>query len=459
MRIQLVVLTLVVMSFGLVLTLFAQEVEISALELAAEVERLAGEESYWPEFEPLAIPLAVYDGEHTYLFRHPSQPDGFRLVQDAKLVAQVYEGRHPAVTANSSAEIGGVSTGTLMIDKAAAGQTLKGLATVALHEAFHVFQGRQVVGWVRADESNLFVYPIDDTRSAAMRRMETDVLRRALIASDLHETICWANQFLEIRKKRFANMDEQFAAYDRGTEVNEGLAFYVEARAQGLEKEVISPGGYRTTEVRRRSYATGAALAMILDRIQPGWAEGFHAGNWSHLDGALEAALQTVDQQEAVDCGLSAAETNEWQRIARKDVSRLVEDRVAQREAFDAKPGWRVAVHAATGRPLWPQGFDPLNVERIEGGILHKRFLKLGHDAGHLEMLNTPETGIQAVTEGVGPHPLFNGMHRVTIAGLGEPRIASDSGTVSLQVAGFTAQFENASVERSDHRIVLRLRE
>ena len=65
-------------------------------------------------------------------------------------------------------------------------------------------------------------------------------------------------------------------------------------------------------------------------------------------------------------------------------------------------------VQAAHCEPLWPQSFDPLNVERVQGGFLHKRFLRLGNDSGHLEVMDAGETDIEALTIGVGSHPLFN---------------------------------------------------
>ena len=41
-----------------------------ALAVAQMVDSLAGEEM-WPGFDARRIPLAVYDGINTYLFRHP----------------------------------------------------------------------------------------------------------------------------------------------------------------------------------------------------------------------------------------------------------------------------------------------------------------------------------------------------------------------------------------------------
>ncbi|HZO20005.1 MAG TPA: hypothetical protein VFB46_13525, partial [Gemmatimonadaceae bacterium] len=55
-------LRLALLSLLLAAPLTAQE---HALAIARDVERLAASRSFWPGFEPLAIPLAIYDGKRT----------------------------------------------------------------------------------------------------------------------------------------------------------------------------------------------------------------------------------------------------------------------------------------------------------------------------------------------------------------------------------------------------------
>ncbi|MDM7915603.1 MAG: hypothetical protein QUU85_10120, partial [Candidatus Eisenbacteria bacterium] len=83
----------------------------TAASLEREVERIAaahggGDTALWPGFDPLAVPLAVYDGARTTLFRHPSPPPEFRSLPGSAPPASVFEGRYGAMTANTSAEIG-----------------------------------------------------------------------------------------------------------------------------------------------------------------------------------------------------------------------------------------------------------------------------------------------------------------------------------------------------------------
>lgn len=91
--------------------------------------------------------------------------------------------------------------------------------------------------------------------------------------------------------------------------------------------------------------------------------------------------------------------------------------------------------------PLWPQGFDPLNVERIAPtGILHKRYLKLGNDTGYVEVL-----GASAITDGFGPHPLFQGIRHAVIAGLPKPVVTAAASKVSIRMDAVTVSFEPAT--------------
>jgi hypothetical protein len=138
-------------------------------------------------------------------------------------------------------------------------------------------------------------------------------------------------------------------------------------------------------------------------------------------------------------------------------VEALLAERSARRTAFEARPGTRLVVEAAEGQPLWPQGFDPLNVHRVDGGVLHTRFLRLGNEGGYVEMVVEPGAEVEALTEAAGPHPLFNGVSRLVIAGLTEPEVEEADGAVSLRARGVTLQLSGAAVEQSEGEVRIRL--
>jgi hypothetical protein len=431
--------------------------EVRALSLAEEVERLAGVRNYWPGFDPMTIPLAVYDGKRTYLFRHPGMPRGFAEAEGGGHGVLAYEGRHPAITANSSADIGGTMTATLLLDGSSSERSLTALAAVALHEAFHVYQRESHPEWA-ANEADLFVYPIDDPGLLTLRRLETEALRRALAKAGSTESQCWAGQALAFRAERFAEMDAAFAAYERGTELNEGLAAYVQLLAEGQQTVTLPADGFGVTDIRIRAYTTGPAFALLLDLFNEDWRESFEADDRQNLDQALLAELEAGHRDSSDQCEFSDAEIAESGRVALSDVAAVLAGQIERREKFDARPGWRVVVQAAHGEPLWPQGFDPLNVERVQGGILHQRFLRLGNDSGHLEAMDAGETDVEALTIGVGPHPLFNGIRQVLIAGLARPDVTVDDAHVSIRMPGLEANFERASVHRNTGELVVRLK-
>lgn len=425
--------------------------ESPAIAIEQEVRRLAANSgtsrTLWPGFEPLAIPLAVYDGERTFLFRHPAPPRGFSLVSGAGSAAHAYEGRHEAVTANTNADVGGVPTATILVDRPQPDRSLTEIAAVAIHEAFHVYQRARHPGWI-GNEADLFTYPTDSASLLALRRLETDALRQALAADDRDRAACWARAALVLRRQRYATMDSAFAAYERGTELNEGLASYVERRAAGRRSVELPTREFGPAEVRRRAYATGSALALLLDRFRPEWPATFESNDTQRLDLALAEAVGPGPACESGDAAVAEAS-----RHAQADIASLKLQRAQKLVAFEGKRGWRVVVESGASEPLWPQGFDPLNVDRIEAGrVLHSRFLRLGNGAGKLEVLNA-----EALTDAVGPHPLFQGVRRVAVAGLGEPEISEADGRVQVRAPGLTLEFRGASVARSGEVITVRV--
>ncbi|GIW52764.1 MAG: hypothetical protein KatS3mg081_2119 [Gemmatimonadales bacterium] len=72
-----------------------------AWRVEEEYRAIAGRGELWPGFDPLSIPLAAYHGRHTFLFRHPSPPEGFDRAAERDPVVWMYPGRHHSVVANS----------------------------------------------------------------------------------------------------------------------------------------------------------------------------------------------------------------------------------------------------------------------------------------------------------------------------------------------------------------------
>lgn len=427
-----------------------------ALATGRAVERIARNRTFWPGFDPLAVPLAIYDGTRTWLFRHPAPPPDFAPSSISSVRSHVREARHPAVTANSSADIGGTATATLLADGSRSKTPPEELAAVAIHEAFHVFQRQHHPTW-QANEGDLLLYPIEDANLLALRRLESEALRRALAATAAPRGACLARLALDYRGQRFAAMDSAFAAYERGTELNEGLATYVQLLALGRTTVDIPRREFAPGDVRLRSYTIGPAIAFLLDRIRPGWPASLEAHDRQRLDEVLAGALVGAAESPNGGCALPAADVVTTKRVARRDAAAVVTGRVARRRAFDARKGWRVVVIAPEGQPLWPQGFDPLNIERVSGGLLHTRFLTLGNDGCKATAIDEDGVDVEALTEGFGPHPLFNGVRRAVIAALAKPVVTIDGDRVTVTTSGLQLECARATVQERRGEVVVTL--
>ncbi|MDX2206085.1 MAG: hypothetical protein SFU57_00425 [Gemmatimonadales bacterium] len=419
-----------------------------AFAVLAKADQIAARD-LWPGFDPRTIPVAIYDGERTLLFRHPSPPEGFQPVPGRDAV-YAYTGRYPSVTANSSAELGGVQTATLMPPTSVG--SLRAFAGILIHEAFHVYQREHHPGWT-ANEVELFTYPVDDPELLALRRSETEALRRAIALRDADRAACWTRTALELRRKRFGALPSGSAAYERYTELNEGLATYVERRATGEpDSTVLGMEEFAPEAIRLRAYRSGVAIARLLDRFSPAWRTALEQSDSLPLDIMLSAALATP-ASGAPGCALLATDLKRIQAASAMDIGTLRARRIESKRAFLEQPGWNLVIVAA-GAPLFPQGFDPLNLQSVSGGeVLHTRFVKVGNDSGAIEVL-----GRAALTEAAGVHPLFNGVRTLTVTGLaGEPVITDANGVVTVAAEGVTAELRGSTVERTGQTVTVRM--
>lgn len=64
---------------------------------------------------------------------------------------------------------------------------------------------------------------------------------------------------------------------------------------------------------------------------------------------------------------------------------------------------------------------------------------------------------VKALTVAVGPHPLMDGVLRLTIAGLDALDVVSDGEAVNISGSGLTAQFTNATVDENDGQVTVYL--
>ncbi len=417
-----------------------------AWALVAEYNRMAAT-PLWPGFEPRNIPLVIYDGQNTYLFHHINPPMEFAKVEGFDGVF-VFSGQHPDVRANTSIELGKIKTASVIMDPSI---QIPKLAAITIHEAFHVFQDERHPDWT-ANEAELFVYPIQDASLLQLRRLETEALRRALSSERPEDSLCWAAAAVALRHERFGKMPASSAEYERGTEIHEGLACYLQFRVLG-ETPAIPPEGFPAEDIRKSGYEIGRAYAELLDRFDPDWSAKLEAGGYPKpiLDEILTLALKAKSVRA---CVFTPVETEAAMAKAKIDVDEVGLRRAGMRADFLSQPGWKIIINNEREEPLWPNGFDPLNVVHVtETEILHTRWVKLGNATGSVEILNRA-----SLSEAAGDHPLFSGVRKLTVTGIpAEPAALDKDGTVSLKADGVTGEFQKARVEKAAQTITVTL--
>jgi len=400
----------------------------------------------WPGFDARTVPIAMIDDARTYLVRHPSPPaefDRMRGVEGGAVADVVLADTR----ANTDIELAGVRTAVIAFPEGDVDPMAS--AALAMHEAFHAYQTTRHPGWV-ANEVDLFTYPVRPAALLELRRLEGGALRRAVTAPDSVRELCWAQEFLRVRARRFARLDDASVAYERHTELREGLARYVEARAAGRSEVALPADGFPPERVRDRAYATGHALAVLLDRLAPRWKDSLMAGGEAaSLDGLLGAA---IGARSARSCRASPDEAARARALARSDSADLVRRDARARAAFDDAPGWRLEI-AADGAPVAPERFDPLHVRVLDARhVLHTRWLRVGGESLSAEILDRA-----AMTRGLDGHPLFAGLDRVWVTGLREPEVLVSGDTIRITTEGVTVTAVGAALERDGQRVLLRL--
>lgn len=256
----------------------------------------------------------------------------------------------------------------------------------------------------------------------------------------------WAGAALGLREERIRRLPRPARAYEQETERYEGLARYVEWRfAPGDRTTVLPNGGFAPTDIRRRCYATGLELALLLDQLRPDWAETLDVNPAETLDALLTPHV--ARRKSFTAAGREAAMAQ-----AEADVTLLHRERATLREGLLRRPGWRLEIVADPTQPLMPRGFDPMNCTVVRPGeVVHHRYLHLGNATDHLEL-----SGMPALTTAAGTHPLCDGVARLTVPGLlAEPRVSEGGGMLRITGTGLTIETPSASITRERRLIRL----
>jgi hypothetical protein len=195
----------------------------------------AGARHVWPGFNPSEWPIALFDGKHTILLRHPSPPPEFTPLPGRPGVLAM-PGRHAAVVANSTRDIAGVRTATVI---ATPEQAVESTLLACIEEVFHVFWLRRHTNF-RPNEMARYGYPVKDAGHLRRILAEDEALARALEAGSPSQAAGWVAAALQIRRDRVPLLTDDERAFETGLEMMEGTANYVARVAVGQKSEATA---------------------------------------------------------------------------------------------------------------------------------------------------------------------------------------------------------------------------
>ncbi len=352
----------------------------------------------WPAFIPSRIPFLVFDGQDSLLFQaDPPLGDAWQRQKGYWR----HPGRHPQLRANTAVLLDEVlPVATVLLSDLPDHLTSRQLAAFAVHEAFHVYQGQHPSPAWNADELSGLTYPVGDEPVLVARAMETMALHRALQAGDDRQD--WAAVALGWRHRRFARLSAAHQEYERALERVEGLAHHVERRFLNEPPQLEQPD-VPAEQIRHRTYTVGAAYAALLDRWVPEWPVTVQSKGVA-LDVRLVTVVTPKEELAAVPKAIGVWARQEAQQVLQRQTEAL--------KAFEAQPGQRLTLTVADGEePIWPRGFDPLNLQVLaDGSLLHTRFLQFGNSTVRGEVL-----GSTCRTWGAGTHPFASGFRRIEL--------------------------------------------
>ena len=371
-------------------------------------------EKIWPGWGLEKTPLLIYEaGRVAYLVNHPAPPPEFtRLDAKIPLLGPVFlkTGRDARFNANTGIELAGVPTACIGYSTATSDAEAPSLRFIALvfHEAFHAFQSRAGKPGKGAVEALLLRYPDLNAENLALAQMEQMILFHLVRFEDAPDPER-IRTFLAVRSARLQSLGAEFMHGERGIEYQEGIPTYIEVRLLEEAKKA-SAGlsglgasdpyglGFSTapeqrvsdyfsrllrfssdaSTVRARAYATGMALAMLLDRLGIDWKATAMTSD-KYLDEILSESMPLTSEMSASALARAKKEFDydELLRIIQEKTARLSLERKQAAEAFMRQEGVQILVKPPQS-PVEVRGFDPMNIQVVDSTrAIHKRMLHL----------------------------------------------------------------------------------
>ncbi len=368
----------------------------------------------WPGWGLEKAPILIYEaGRVAYLVNHPAPPPDFaRLEARIPLLGPVFvkAGRDSRFSANTSLELAGVPTACIGYSTSPADPEAPSLRFIALlfHEAFHAFQTKAGKPGKGSVEALLLRYPDLNAENLALAQLEQMILFKLIRFEDTPDPE-GIQDFLAVRGARLKALGPEFLRGERGIEYQEGIPTYVEVRLldevrkSGAGLSDLGPGdpyglGFSlspelrvsdyfsrllrfssdSSSLRARAYATGMALALVLDHLETDWKTAVLTTD-KYLDEILAEKVPLSPEASAVALARVKKELDyeNLLGLVQEKTARVSLDRKQAAEAFLKQDGVQIVVKLPES-PVEVRGFDPMNVQPIDASrAIHKRILRL----------------------------------------------------------------------------------
>jgi len=270
----------------------------------AEVLRLKAElgDQVWPGLGRIDIPVILYNERYEFLVGKAKPPSPWQAVKGDNFLGRPYyrrpvENPQAFAVAVGTLWAGSVGTLELMNRKIPFRLSREFHVVIMLHEVFHAFQATlapQRFAKAMSVYKSEAKYPYKDLEFSAAWNSEGEALADGLKATEEAAICGLAQKLLDIRdtRRRQISLDPELISYERELEWLEGLAKYAEVRFYELAASLTSEAAYANyrsghpfwpadlARLRRtlglqegdlRFYLSGAAQALLLDRLFPGW--------------------------------------------------------------------------------------------------------------------------------------------------------------------------------------------
>lgn len=345
----------------------------------------------WPNFKTSEIPVLVFDSINTWLFHSEVMPDGFSEVKEHPDVYQ-FSGQHPLVKGNSIVRLGDTWIATSVFSSYArrTGEKYRAidLAGIIIHEQFHIYSRTRHPGWQQND-GYLLLYPAETIDALRLRRSEKEAFLKAVVSNNPNEIAGWVKEAFSYREKRFDGVAPVFVAYEKELQRTEGLSDYIERVARGsnpLDASNIT-NGIAPAGIRDLGYVEGRWIAIILDKLNPGWKSVLEDNDALYLEDILK---KTISEWTAEPKHFTTKETDSLNAGAKIDFNKWQDRKKQEIEQFNTTPGYRIEINASNS-PLTIRIFEPLEIEILDdGSVFHRMIFSAGNESGSLRIMNQP---------------------------------------------------------------------